>query len=576
MTATKTPLAGRFFLLVSTALSALGGFFALGGWLAPNHYPPWTSFHGEAFAFASLGLFCLSVVFRDRRAVSFPFPSWFTFGLVGLIWLQWRFGLIASFGDAFLSSLYLFGFALALWLGRQTGTSTYRNYAVRFFSTLLVIAAVVSAYIALLQWLRLESSWGIFAAERGPDMRPFGNLGQPNHLATLVLMACPLAAVLLLHGDVKPWQFWGIVAMLSVGLVLSESRSGRLSALSMGIYLLWVGRTRGFPLITRAVFLGWALVVAAWFARDWGADLLLLQPGRGAQMTQDNARTVMWAQMIGAIREAPWFGYGWRQTIVAQKTGALAQSGLLVTDYAHNIGLDVLLWVGLPIGCALIGVTVWWLIRLSRNTQTLDQALVFASMIPFLVHSQFEFPFAYAYFLFPVAWMLGFLGSSRREGIGVSRQSAVAKFGIAVFAAGYMVMCSLAGRDYLLAEEDYRVMRFELRKVGQRPQGYAAPDLHWLTQLNDLLLAGRIKPRAGMPHSEIQLLERVNRSQGWAMLHLSYIAALGLNGQEDGAREELRRLRALYGDVTYEQVVEHLREMQRDEAFAPLRGVSLP
>ncbi|GAB4407075.1 MAG: hypothetical protein OHK0048_27140 [Rhodoferax sp.] len=316
--------------------------------------------------------------------------------------------------------------------------------------------------------------------------------------------------------------------------------------------------------------------MAAWFARDWGADWLLLQPGRGAQMTQDNARTVMWAQMAAAIREAPWFGYGWRQTIVAQKTGALAQSGLLVTDYAHNIELDVLLWVGLPVGCTLIGLTVWWLARLARDARTVEHALLFAGTIPFLVHSQFEFPFAYAYFLFPVAWMLGFLGSSLSDGIGVLRQTSSAKFWIAIFTASFMVLCSLAGRDYLLAEEDYRVMRFELRKVGQRPQGYVAPDLHWLTQLNDLLLAGRIKPGAGMPRSEIQLLERVNRNQGWAMLHLSYIAALGLNGQEDRAREELRRLRALYGETTYRQVVEHLQDMQRDEAFAPLRGVSLP
>lgn len=576
MISSKTPRSGRFFRLLPLALSALGGIFALGGWLAPNHYPPWTSFHGEASAFASLGLFCLAVVVKDRHTVNFPLASWFILGLVGLIWLQWRFGLIASFGDAFLSSLYLCGFALSLWLGRQTRTSAFRDSAPRLVSALFITAAVISVYIALLQWLRLESLWGIFATERGPEMRPFGNLGQPNHLATLVMMACPLTALLLVRGDIKPWQFWTVLAALSIGLALSESRSGRLSALFIGLYLLWIARTRRLPAIKRTVFLWWVLIAGVWFIRDYATDFLLLQPGREVHMTQDQARTVMWTQMVAAIREAPWFGYGWRQTIVAQKTGALAQSGLLVTDYAHNIELDVLLWVGFPLGLILIGVAVWWLIRLSDNSKTLDHALIFASVIPFLVHSQFEFPFAYAYFLFPVGWALGFLGPFRTNTLVVSRQSTIARFGVSAFLVAYIMFCVFAGRDYLLAEEDYRVMRFELRKVGQRPSDYVAPDLHWLTQLNDLLLAGRIKPRAGMPQAEIQLLERVNQSQGWAMLHLSYIAALGMNGQEERASAELRRLRALYGDVTYGQAVQHLIDMQRDEAFAPLRRMSIP
>ena len=407
-------------------------------------------------------------------------------------------------------------------------------------------------------------------------MRPFGNLGQPNHLATLVLMACPLAALLLVRGDIKPWQFWTVLAALSIGLALSESRSGRLSALFIGLYLLWIARTRRLPAITRTVFLWWVVIAGVWLIRDYATDFLLLQPGREVHMTQDQARTVMWTQMVAAIREAPWFGYGWRQTIVAQKTGALAQSGLLVTDYAHNIELDVLLWVGLPLGVILIGVAVWWLIRLSANSKTIDQALIFASVIPFLVHSQFEFPFAYAYFLFPVGWALGFLGSFRTNTLVVSQHTTIARFGVPALIVAYIMFCVFAGRDYLLAEEDYRVMRFELRKVGQRPSDYVAPDLHWLTQLNDLLLAGRIKPRAGMPQAEIQLLGRVNQSQGWAMLHLSYIAALGMNGQEERASAELRRLRALYGDVTYGQAVQHLKDMQRDEAFAPLRRMSIP
>lgn len=575
MMATKTPQPGRFFRSAAFALGVLGALLALASWLAPNHYPPWTSFHAEAFAFAALGLLGLAALAAARPAAGWPAAAWATLGLIGVVWVHWRLGLIASFGDAFTSSLYLMGLALALWLGHQSASPPLRDAAVRAAAAVLVGAALVSSYVALLQWLGLESSWGIFAAERGPEMRPFGNLAQPNHLATLVLMASPMAALLWRNGQLRAWQFWTVLLGLSVGLVLSESRSGRLGAFALGAYALWALRATALRAqAVRVVLVWWLMLAALWLARDAASEFLLLQPPRSVSLTQDQARTVMWSQMLAAIREAPWLGYGWRQTIVAQKTGALEYAGLLVTDYAHNIVLDVLLWVGVPLGCALIGVTVLWLLRLARRARSADQVLLFAGVIPFLVHSQFEFPFAYAYFLFPVGWALGLLSAE----VAPAPKPTAAGFGLALAAVilAWLALCGLAARDYLLAEEDYRVMRFELRKVGQRPANYEAPTLRWLTQLDGLLVAGRIKPRAGMPASEIELLERVNQGQGWAMLHLTYIAALGLNGQPAQATEELRRLRALYGDVTYDQAVAHLRALQAEPGFELLRAVRVP
>ena len=239
MTAEKTPLLGRFFHALGWALLVLGLVLSPMAWLAPNHYPPWTSFHGEAFAFAALGALCLAALMSGRAVPPLPVASGFALALIGLVWAQWASGQIASQGDALLSSLYLGGLALALWLGRFAAAAPWRNNAESVLAAVVVAAALISTYIALMQWLRLESLWGIFAAERGPGMRPFGNLGQPNHLATLVLMASPLAALLALRGHLKPWQLAVVLVSLGLGMVLSESRSGRLSAAAMGLYLLW-------------------------------------------------------------------------------------------------------------------------------------------------------------------------------------------------------------------------------------------------------------------------------------------------------------------------------------------------
>jgi hypothetical protein len=577
MSAQKTPLRGRFFRLFAAPLSALAGLLAGLAWLAPNHYPPWTSFHSEAAAFAALVVLGVATL-SARRWCPPPAALGVLVALVALIGLQFASGLIASRGDALLSSLYLAGFGLSLWLGCVVGAGEHRAPALAGFAAVLVAAACVSTYIALLQWLGRESTWGILAAERGPDMRPFGNFGQPNHLATLTLMGCAFAALLHVQRWLRPWQLWALLAWLSLGLTLSESRSGRLGALAMGLFLLWRSRERALRCLRRSVWAWWGLLVALGWGLPRLAEALLLQTGRSATMTRDGARTVMWAQMMDAIQQSPWWGYGWRQTIVAQKSAVLSHPGELATDYAHNLLLDVMLWVGVPLGLLLLGATGWWLFRLAQRARTMPDTLLAASVIPFLVHSQFEFPFAYAYFLFPVAWVLGLLKGQECA----LRPETLARpaWPRPVFAAvllGFAGLCAAVAHEYLLAEEDYRVMRFELRKVGERPASYEAPRLVLLTQLDDLLRAGRMVPRAGMSESELELLRRVNQSQGWATLHLSYAVALALNGRPQEATLELQRLRALHGETSYRQALAHFTALRAQPGYEEaLRAVETP
>ena len=37
--------------------------------------------------------------------------------------------------------------------------------------------------------------------------------------------------------------------------------------------------------------------------------------------------------------------------------------GVTPTDYAHSVVLDVLLWLGIPMGLLLLGLLAWWLDR---------------------------------------------------------------------------------------------------------------------------------------------------------------------------------------------------------------------
>lgn len=572
------PHSGRFFYLLAYTFGFLGVSLGVLAWLMPNHYLPWTSFHNEAMAFAAITVLAFATLVGPKGIAPPPVASLLVLSLIVLLLLQHLSGMIGSAGDAWVSSLYLVGLALALWLGSEASQENCKDGAITLYSTVIVIGACVSTYIALLQWLRVESTWGIFAAERGPGMRPFGNLGQPNHLATLTLMACALSALLFLKGRIRHWQLWTLLAFLSFGMTLTESRGGRLGVIVMGVFLLWKSRDAAHKGFRKGVWIWWSLTAFMSIVFNWLNEVLLLQPGRDALMTKDDARAVMWGQMWAAIEHSPWIGYGWRQTMVAQKTGALSQSGNLVTDYAHNFMLDLLLWVGVPAGLLLILTTFWWLIRLAQKVERPNEVLIFVSVLPFFIHSQLEFPFAYAYFLFSIGLALGFLsttdGRSRHNPYCIP--TSWLKGALAISAIGFGTLSAAVGYEYLLAEEDFRVMRFELRKVGHRPLDYEAPKLIWLTQLNELLKAGRIKPSPDMLKSDIDLLQRVNQSQGWATLHLSLVVALGLNGQPKEASDELLRLRALYGEVTYRQAIQFFSEMRSEPRYEALQKVQIP
>ena len=548
----KTPLPGRFLLVL--VFAALGSISLVSAWLAPNHYPPWTSFHGESAAFAALCCFCLARWAQPEGVIAGRAPP-LVLAFLALIWIQWSTGQIPYRGDALLSSLYIVGLGMAWCLGLNSVGLRGKIDPIAWLGTLVIVAAVVSVFIGLLQWLRMEIVLGVLAAERGPDMRVYANVGQPNHLATLLLMATVFAAALNIRGWLKGWHLAGLVIWFSIGLTFTESRSALLAAFAIGALVLVKGRT--VPALG-----GWRLVAAWWLllvvlALLWSPlnEALYLQPPREAVLTRDHARQVMWRQSLAAIGESPWLGYGWRQTMAAQKVGAEFVPGWLATDYAHNIVLDILLWVGVPLGLFILGAAGWSLVRAGLRVRGPEQMFLFAASIPLLVHSLFEFPFAYSYFLFPGGWMLGALYRLQRFDTAAvdDRPQPGTRYGALAATLLFALVAGAVASEYMEAEEDYRVMRFELRRVGRTPQGYAAPELPLLTQLDELLKLGRLKPRAGMPAQTLERLRVGSASFGWATLHLSYAVALGLNGQAAQAAHQLALLRAVYGEDAYRQ-----------------------
>lgn len=537
------------------ALNLLGGFFLLASWLAPNHYVPWTSFHGEAAAFFALVLLCLNRMLVANRSQSYTVNGFFL-ALVVIILLQYLFGLILYLGTAMLGCLYVAGGALAWWLGRNSlAGKRFDGKILTSFAWLICTGAILSIILALLQWLDMDADLGIFIANRGPGMRPFGNFAQPNHLATFCLMAVASAHLLHAQNKISRHLLLFLLVIFAFGVQVTESRTAILSLSAMTVFLIIFNR----KVDVRRYFLpvAWLWLVLLLLQLTWGSinEVLLLGESRQVSLTHDNMRLTFWAQFARAIALSPWHGYGWTQGLLAQQSVALLIPGQLGTVYAHNFILDWLTWLGVPVGMAFLLMIVGIFVRLIKKVDDPTVFWLFCGVIPFVVHSLLEFPFAYAYFIFPVMWVLGRL---RGASASISQGVYVKQINISI-----LMVFSLLGfqvfREYMAVEEDFRVMRFEIRQVGQRPSDYQSPDIKILNQLEAILVWGRFTPHADMKRTDAEEVCKAASVENWAALQVKCAVSLYLTQDKVEAIKKFRLIGAIHGREVYTNAIDYLK-----------------
>jgi hypothetical protein len=233
--------------------------------------------------------------------------------------------------------------------------------------------------------------------------------------------------------------------------------------------------------------------------------------------------------------------------------------------------LDLAIGVGLPLTAILLVVTGVWMWRRLVRCQDVWAWYCVAAVLPVAVHSMLEFPFAYAYFLAPVMFLLGVLEST--TGVRAAFSLSARKMVLLIAAFGAVLIASAV--EYLKIEEDFRVVRFEALRVGKTPADHQRPNVLLLTQLDGLLVAGRIEPKPGMDPTTLDVARKAALRFPWPATQNRYALSLALNGQPDEAIRQLRVIRALHGPDTYAQIRSNWEELARD-THPSLRALELP
>lgn len=532
-------------------------------WLVPNHYLPWTSFHAEVVMALAFMLATLAGLLRGGWSFSQIRPLALAIAALSLLpMLQALLGQVAFFGDAWVCSGYLLAFALALWLGQAFAQQYGRAAAFEGIAGIFVAASLLSMALALCQWLSLRPL-GALTVDLPPAGRPFANLGQPNHLSTLLFLGLAAALYLRERGRLSTAVAALLCIYLEFGMAMTTSRTAWL-AMGALLPLLWVLRVRAGLRTSRieiaalgAIFVGWLLV--------WPvlSDALLLSGGRDFVMqSAASPRMILWSTAVDAISQQPWFGYGWNQSQVAQSRVLLEHhSGGRLMGSAHNLALDLMLWCGIPLTVAIIGGLSTWGWRRLQVARTPDAVLLLAALAGVLAHAMVELPLSFLYFLLPAGMMMGLL-----DGLPPARRSIrvhAGWIGGAAFAAGALLV--LIALDYMKVEDNLRTLRFEVARIGTGRIESQAPDLLVLSQWAEFLRAARIEGHEAMPAQELAWMTHVAERFPYARLQFEIARAQGLNGQPAAAAVTLRRLCALHSPRQCRELLAEWREQAQTE-----------
>jgi O-antigen ligase len=337
--------------------------------------------------------------------------------------------------------------ALAAGAAAQMAVDSYGadSKALVFHMALLGIG-LADVVIAIVQVFMPSAADGSFIARSGLVGRAVGNLRQPNHLSTLSLWSA-VAVVSLIEAAGSRWKapLALCFALFIFTIELSASRTGMIG---VGVLALWGLVDRRLSRFTRLMLVAAPVIYAiGWIGMDFWAHHGHHTFGAEERLGQrdiSSSRFKIWAETWALIRANPWTGVGVNEFNFAWTLTPFPGRPPEFFDHCHNIVLEMLVELGIPLGTlvvVLLAVALWQAFRRAwavPGPQGVGFRAAFMMVLLVAIHSQLEYPLWYAYFLLPTAWAWGYcLGApSAKEAAALSSQAAEETAGRAAPRAG--------------------------------------------------------------------------------------------------------------------------------------------
>ena len=386
---------------------------------APN-FPPSPTLINQSLALAGWGAMLVLIDLSSKTPLSNPdvriLPLW-----VALVSFAAA-TLVSPVSSGTPWAISLAGLALVVvaaevaWRTQQLdGSDAVRQEAFGAVALALVVAGLASAAIGCVQVIAPSAADGTWIAAPTPG-RATGNVRQPNHLASLLLWSVIAATWMHESGRLRRWQACAIQGGLLLGVVLSASRTGLIGTVLLATWGLFDRRLSRW---TRSVLgsapllygIAWA-GLSAWANHDANAFAGEARFGHGGDLS--SSRFAIWSNALSMIAREPWTGVGYGEFNIAWTLSAFPDRPIAFFDHTHNLPLQLMVELGLPLGALITALLLTALVQAGRRAWACDgdegraRRAAFMLVLMIGLHSMLEYPLWYAYFLLPTAFAWGF------------------------------------------------------------------------------------------------------------------------------------------------------------------------
>ena len=321
--------------------------------------------------------------------------------LISLSLLNW--GEYVFEQNYYIFNLYLLNIFILTVVLVNLFQSCYREKILEIVLISLVICGTFSAIIAIFQWsgIFLSNSW--IDTPNGSG-RFSANLGQPNHLATLLLIS-----LFSLFYFKKKYSLNDVIVifltiLIIFSLVLTQSRSvwSFFVLMLFVIFLKWkiIDRILKFYVF----FTSLAYMVIGFIIKHINSGIEVFN-----RVNSGFGRLAIWKDFYGISEYLTLWGSGWRNIEKFQWIYPSTSSEYIFSY--HNIVLDLVIifgFIGVLVSVYILISTILFLIKIKDS----ENVLIFLILIVLINHSLLEFPLFYSYFIFIFVFIFLYLYSS--------------------------------------------------------------------------------------------------------------------------------------------------------------------
>ena len=466
--------------------------------------------------------------------------------------------MVNDFSTALLSSLYVFAFWLMIVLGYNLSSQAdQREALMQEISKLIFGIALVCSVMAIVQWCGFGGVINGVMQLKGD--RPYANFGQPNHLATFLIMG--LMGALYLYEKRVVAACWLVPSSLVILFTIALTQSRTSWVVCLFILFYWMYKQyKQQPRFNFGQL--WIWCVGFFVIAAWGLPLLtnVIETFSKSEVIQTTSlaerassgylRFDIWTQMLLALKEQPWLGYGWNQTSIAQISIFNLHPSHEWVISAHNVLLDILVWNGLPLGLLIIGYMAIWFFWLDRNAKDTTSVVAIMMVAAILIHAMLEFPQRYAYFLLPMGFLLGLVQAQTPQLKAVTLNKNVIRV---IWLIG-IVLLLVIWRDYKLFQENSRLV---FKKQQPTVEILGSSKILLLTQFQQRLDWINLKPQTQMSNTDLEWIDALVKNKATPYNLKKYAQVLVYNHKFEEAEQQLFILQQLYGQtLSLPEVVE--------------------